>query len=79
MPYTAKQRRMFNARATSEPKMAGLAREANAMARAGMERPPTRSEEPGRRHAMQSDMPAWMGMMPQGATKGPRRTPRKAK
>ena len=31
MPYTAKQRKMFNAKAEDDPKMAKLAKEANAM------------------------------------------------
>lgn len=39
MPYTEKQRKMFNARAKSDPKMAKLADEANAMAKAGKEKP----------------------------------------
>lgn len=31
MPYTEKQRKMFNAKAKSDPKMARLAAEANSM------------------------------------------------
>ena len=31
MPYTAKQRAMFNAKAKGDPKMAELAKEANSM------------------------------------------------
>lgn len=31
MPYTAKQRRMFNARAKTDPKFKALAEEANSM------------------------------------------------
>ena len=38
MPYTAKQRRMFNARASRSPRMAALAKEANSMAKVGKER-----------------------------------------
>ena len=39
MPYTEKQRKMFNAKAKSDPKMAKLADEANKMKEAGKERP----------------------------------------
>lgn len=42
MPYTAKQRRMFNARAKSDPEMARLAEEANSMAKAGKEKKPVK-------------------------------------
>lgn len=79
MPYTARQRRMFNARAESNPKMAELAQEANAMAKAGMERPPVRAAEPGRRHSLPAEMPAWMQELHQKMTGSPKRTPRKAK
>jgi hypothetical protein len=44
MPFTAKQRRMFNARAKSDPKMAKLATEANDLKAAGEERGPAKKE-----------------------------------
>lgn len=42
MPYTEKQRKMFNARKKSDPKMARMADEANAMKKAGEEKPPVK-------------------------------------
>ncbi len=79
MPYTAKQRRMFNARAGSDPEMAKLAQEANSMARSGHERPPVRKAEPGKRHALPMEMPVWMEKAAESHMAGPKRTPRKAK
>lgn len=44
MPYTAKQRRLFNAKKESNPKMAKLATEANALAKEGKELPPKKKK-----------------------------------
>lgn len=41
-PYTERQRKMFNAKAKSDPKMAKMAEEANAMKKAGKEKPPVK-------------------------------------
>ncbi len=46
MPYTAKQRRMFNARADQgDPEMAKLADEANALVSAGKEKAPVAAKK----------------------------------
>lgn len=39
VPYTEKQRKMFNAKAKDNPKMKKLAKEANEMKKAGKEKP----------------------------------------
>lgn len=76
MPYTAKQRRMFNARAGSDPKMATLAAEANSMAKAGEEKPPVKKStqpapishdqmpEPGARNAEPGKRHAMPAVLP---------------
>ena len=45
MPFTAKQRRMFHARAKRSSTFARLAKEADSMAKAGHERKPVRKKK----------------------------------
>lgn len=48
MPFTAKQRRYFHANEGKKPGMRSLAKEADAGAKAGRERPPVRSSSKGK-------------------------------
>lgn len=68
MPYTAKQRRYFHAQAEKgKPGMAALAKEADALTKAGKEKPPVAAKKAAKKAAAKKaaapmPMPAKMPM-----------------